>query len=421
MTVHISPGKISGTICVPGSKSIMQRCCALALLRGGETRIHNASGSEDDLAALNVIRALGAEVFEDGESLNIISKGLNLPVGELNCGESGLSGRMFTPIAALIDKSVTLTGSGTLMNRPMRFFEEVLPRLGVTVSTNHGKLPITVRGPLQPQDIEVSGAEGSQYITGLLFAFAASATKPVTIRINNIVSRPYIDLSLAWMKHFGFSANWRGDSEIVIDKRQDVSKGALALTLEGDWSNAAVYMVAAALSGTLQIKGLDLNSVQGDKAILSVLSQAGVEMVVKDKVITVMHTRNILPFHFNAAHAPDLVPPLAVLAMYAAGTSCITGIHRLLHKESNRLQSVQHLLSVCGIRYETAGDALLITGGEVNGGAFDSYHDHRMVMAAAVAALRSEKGISILHAESVRKSNPDFFDHLREIGVQLKY
>ena len=175
MKVTIQPSKLSGTIQANASKSSMQRACAAALLTKGETILHNPGHSNDDKAAIGIIKALGAWVeTEDGE-LKVKSGGVNPISDSINCGESGLSIRMFTPLVALSEKEITINGEGSLVTRPMDFFDEILPQLGVRIKSNDGKLPMVIQGPLQPKNIEVDGSLSSQFLTGLLMAYAASS------------------------------------------------------------------------------------------------------------------------------------------------------------------------------------------------------------------------------------------------------
>ena len=214
MKVTIHPSKLSGIIQAPASKSSMQRACAAALLRKGETIIHNPGHSNDDKAAVGIIKALGAEVEHINEALKVISHGIHHMEKEINCGESGLSIRMFTPLVALSDKEITINGSGSLVMRPMGFFDEILPQLGVKVKSNAGKLPMVVQGPLLPANIEIDGSLSSQFLTGLLMAYGTSQNPSargtldshstvVSIKVRNLKSKPYIDLTLDVMKQFG--------------------------------------------------------------------------------------------------------------------------------------------------------------------------------------------------------------------------
>lgn len=211
MQAIVQPSKISGIITAPASKSAMQRACAAALLKGGKTVLHNPGVSDDDKAAIGIIEALGALV-EDNDSpivevkndeLYIESEGILPITRDVNCHESGLSIRMFTPIIALSDKAITVKGEGSLKKRPLDFFDKVLPPLNVKCSSHNGFLPLTIQGPLQPRNIEVDGSLSSQFLTGLLFAYSAADASDVTIKVNNLSSKPYIDLTLKVMADFG--------------------------------------------------------------------------------------------------------------------------------------------------------------------------------------------------------------------------
>src|SRR5262245_3374645 len=209
MKVTIHPSQLKGIIQAPASKSSMQRACAAALLSKGTSTIYNPGHSNDDKAALDIIQRLGVTIEVNREELIVNSDGFPLTIHDssltINCGESGLSIRMFTPIVALSDKEISITGSGSLVTRPMNFFDEILPKLGVKIKSNDGSLPMTVQGPLIPANIEVDGSLSSQFLTGLLMAYSAGGAKDVSIKVNNLKSKPYIALTLDVMKQFGMN------------------------------------------------------------------------------------------------------------------------------------------------------------------------------------------------------------------------
>jgi len=192
MIAGILPSQVSGNIVAAASKSSMQRACAAALLAKGQTTLINPGNSNDDLAALDVIQKLGATIskLENGDLL-ITSSGIQPVSNEINCGESGLGIRMFTPIAALSSYPLTLNGTGSLLTRPMDFFDSILPKLSVQTKSNNGKLPLNIQGPLQPANIQVDGSLSSQFLTGLLMSFAAAGADQVTISVNNLKSKHY--------------------------------------------------------------------------------------------------------------------------------------------------------------------------------------------------------------------------------------
>ena len=426
MKVIIQPSSITGTIRAAASKSSMQRACALALLHEGETIINNPGKSNDDLAALQIIKDLGAEVYgstlQDGEEEKIIIvTGLKSGViqkKEINCGESGLSIRMFAPIAALSAEEIIISGKGSLLSRPMYFFDEVFPQLGVTVQSDNGKLPLKIKGPLVPNDITIDGSLSSQFLTGLLMAFAKAATKRVTITVTNLKSKPYIDLTLQVMKHFGYEVendNYEYFTMIPINGSTDQP---INYIVEGDWSGAAFLLVAGAIAGEITVKGLDVFSAQADKAILQALMMAKANLSVTEKEIIVSPGR-LEAFHFNATDCPDLFPPLVALAAYCDGTSVIEGVHRLTHKESNRALTLQQEFRKMGVEIRLQDDLMLIAGGIVKGTLVHSNHDHRIAMACAVAALKATGETTIADAEAINKSYPDFYEQLKMLGANV--
>jgi 3-phosphoshikimate 1-carboxyvinyltransferase len=429
MLVTIRPSEIAGNIYAPASKSSMQRACAAALVRKGESIIHNAGISNDDKAAINVIKALGAsaEYLTDG-SLKMISNGVQpkaSPAGGglegavVNCGESGLGIRMFAPIVALSEKEITIQGEGSLLSRPMDFFDEVLPQLGVEITSNNGKLPLKLKGPLQPKNIEIDGSLSSQFLTGLLIAYAASDAKDVTIKVNNLKSKPYVDLTLTVMEEFGLKAPLNKDYEEFTFLSDFVSNepGFVDYTVEGDWSGGAFLLVAGALAGNITVRGLDIASTQADKAVLKALIDCNCKILIEEKQIEV-GPGELKAFHFDATDCPDLFPPLVALASYCTGTTVIDGVHRLTHKESNRALTLQEEFGKMGVKINFEDNRMLIKGGSgVKGAHVHSRHDHRIAMACAVAALRADGETTIDEAEAVRKSYPNFYEHLQNLGA----
>ncbi len=434
MIVQVSPSNIQGEVIAPPSKSVMQRACAAALLINGQTIIRNAGMSNDEQVALSIIQQLGAEVNSMDDAIIINSHGIhfNKPVQDIHidCGESGLSVRMFTPIAALHNNSFHITGSGSLLQRPMDFFETVFPQLSVDVQTNNGKLPFTIKGPMQPKNIEVDGSISSQFLTGLLMAYAACDLDHVTIQVNKLKSKPYIDLTLQLISKFGLNVPVNNDyaSFTFLKQAQTTHavKQPIDFTVEGDWSGAAFLLVAGAIASSngITVKGLHVESVQADKKILEALMACGCTMSVQDYQIEIAAPALGYPalqaFHINATDCPDLFPPLVALAAYCNGTSVIEGVHRLTHKESNRALSLQQEFKKMGIDITFQDDLMLIKGGTaIQQSTVIAHHDHRIAMACAVAALKANGAVTIEHAEAINKSYPKFYEHLLNLGAVL--
>ena len=436
MKVSIQPSILTGNIFAPASKSSMQRACAAALIRNGESIIHNPGVSNDDKAALDIIQKLGAELIINNEELIIKSSGVNPklpPSGDrgINCGESGLSIRMFTPIVALSNEAIPIDGKGSLLTRPMDFFDEILPQLSVEVKSNQGKLPLQIKGPIQPKNITVDGSLSSQFLTGLLMAYAGANASNVSINVINLKSKPYIDLTLEVMKQFGLNVPVNNNYESFTFHNQPINQltnQPINYTVEGDWSGAAFLLVAGAIAAPnrIFIKGLDVFSTQADKAILQALMDCGCSISVQPEIIEVglpaSGIAGLKAFQFNATDCPDLFPPLVALAAYCNGTTVIEGVSRLAHKESNRGLTLQEEFAKMGIEIILQDDLMLVKGGTgVNAAIVHSRHDHRIAMASAVAALQANGNVEIEEAESINKSYPNFYDHLQKLGATVQY
>jgi len=416
--VKIQPGKISGNIDAPTSKSSMQRACAAALLNNGKTIIGNPGRSNDDLAALGVIDNLGAKVLQQSTNeLVIESEGVKPVSREMNCGESGLGIRMFAPIAALSNQEIIINGTGSLLSRPMDFFDEIFPKLGIEIESNHGKLPIKIKGPLKPVDITIDGSLSSQFLTGLLMAYGKAATKPVIITVNNLKSKPYIDLTLQVMQEFGYSVINHQYESFEIHPVNVPSHQPKNYLVEGDWSGAAFLLVAGAIAGQIAIKGLNVFSSQADKAILRALTMSeAVVSIAEDQIV--IGPGKLKAFHFDATDCPDLFPPLVALASFCEGTTVIEGVSRLAHKESNRGLTLQEEFGKMGIEITLQDDLMLVKGGTgLKAATVHSHHDHRIAMACAVAALRAEGETTIEEAEAINKSYPTFYSDLKKLGA----
>ena len=422
MIVTIHPSSVQGSIRSPRSKSDMQRACAAALLHKGTTTIQDPGRSNDDLAALDVIVKLGASLKDEGDFITITSNGVNPKQNQIDCGESGLGIRMFTPIAALSDLQLTIQGTGSLVSRPMDFFDQIFPQLDIAITTREGKLPLQVKVPLVPKDIQVDGSLSSQFLTGLLMAYSASNASGVTITVQDLKSKPYIDLTLRVLKDFGMKlplVNNHEQFEFSAEHHQQ-PVGNMSYKIEGDWSGAAFLFVAGAISSTITIEGMRSDSVQADIKIVKAIRDAGANLTYDDGKYTV-GPAHLKAFEFDATECPDLFPPLVALAAYCDGITRIKGVNRLAHKESNRGLTLQDVFGKMGVLVELDGDLMLVHGGkQVLSAQVHSHHDHRIAMAASIAALGASGPIIIEAAEAINKSYPEFYNHLKSLGVQLE-
>jgi 3-phosphoshikimate 1-carboxyvinyltransferase len=413
MTIEITPSAVHGQVQAPASKSVAQRAIAIASLASGTSEIFHVGKSDDVKSAIRVCQALGAEIEEKGEKV-IVKGGIQTPFVPLNCGESGLGIRMFSALAAILNEPVTLTGEGSLTERPLQMIEDSLQAAGLQCETQNGLLPVVVKGPLKGGIVNIDGSASSQVLTGLLIA-APYALSPVTFRVSDLKSRPYVDITTDMMRDFGVVVENNDYEEFVVPAPQKyISK---SYTVEGDWSGAAFLLVAGAIAGEVTVTNLDFQSSQADKEILTALKNSGAELSVdKDRVF--VKKAPLKAFRFDATHCPDLFPPLVVLAAACEGISQIRGVSRLRSKESDRATALQQEFGKLGLYISLEGDNMLIKGNSLNGGRVFSHNDHRIVMACAVAGLTASEPVIIDKADAVNKSYPEFFEDLRRITVR---
>ena len=407
----IRPARLDGSISAPASKSDMQRAVAAAYLTGQEVEIRHPSFCDDGNAALGVVKALGAQLDISPERVRVTSgEPVCNPI--LDCGESGLSLRMFSAIASLRNDAVTLIGRGGLPLRPISMIEEPLTELGVSCHTKDGYLPVTLSGPLQAGHIEIDGSVTSQFLTGLLMALPLCEGDSEVI-VTNLKSRPYVEMTLNLLGKFGITVENENFERFFIKGSQQYR--SQRYDVEGDWSGASFPLVAGAVAGHVRVENLDPQSLQADKAMLAVLDLCGAEYQVGDNFVDV-RGRKLSGFEFDATDCPDLFPPLVALAAYCQGKSVIYGAQRLKVKESDRGKVLLTEFRKIGASIELYSDRIEVTGGTfLDGGTVDSYNDHRIAMACAVAALGSRKGVTIEGAECVAKSYPEFFDDLERL------
>jgi 3-phosphoshikimate 1-carboxyvinyltransferase len=408
----IRPSDIKGKIRASPSKSLMIRATASALLSEGASRIMNPSSCADAMAGLRVAEALGARVKQGVDEL-LISPGGEPGQGVLNCGESGLCMRMFTPIAALCGREITITGEGSLLSRPMRLMEGPLRDLGIIFRTSSGYAPLTVRGPVRGGRVLIDGSLSSQFLTGLLTALPL-CPQDSEVHVENLKSKPYAAMTVSLLSLFGVSVVADKDFAVFMIRGGQRYRGTV-YSVDGDWSGAAFLLAAAAIRGEVTIDGLDAGSVQADRQVLEALMAAGAGIEVSGHSVTV-RPASLRGFNFDAAECPDLFPPLVALACSCAGRSRIHGVGRLKHKESDRAAVLLKEFSGLGARISIVGEALEIEGGSLKGGSLDSHNDHRIAMAGAVAGLSSETGVSVHGWKCVSKSYPRFFEDLKSLG-----
>lgn len=413
MEQRIQPGLLSGTVRIPASKSDSQRAILCAALAGGKSRLSGIGNSEDEKAMLHSIGVLGAKVnfslssFAEITGITGITEPLNL-----SAGESGLGLRLLTCVSAGFDQKVTLNGSGSLLKRPMNFFDEVLPEFGCEVTTTSGYLPIEVLGPLKGNDVTVDGSMSSQFISGLLMALPRSERESL-LTVSDMKSGAYIQMTLKTLHKFGIDIENRGN---VFRIPGNQSYRATDYAIEGDWSSASYWLAASAVGHRISVSGLNMGSLQADKALLNALMNAGCKIQIENQSVSV-DGENIRPFEFDAENCPDLFPALVVLAAKCEGISSIKGVRRLEHKESNRGITLQSEFGKMGLKIDLNDDEMLIHGtGKLQGAVVSSHHDHRIAMSLAIAGSFATGETMIRNSEAVAKSYPDFWEHFKALN-----
>lgn len=411
--VKFSPFVPNGTVNVPPSKSDVHRAIICAAMANGVSRISPVALSNDIKATIGCIKALGADAVLENNVLTV--DGTNMYKNKtalLDCGESGSTLRFFIPIAAVGNINATFVGKGKLPQRPIGIFTEALPKAG-TVCKTEGGLPLEIKGQLKSGIFEIPGNVSSQFITGLLLALPILEGDSEIVLTSPLESVGYTAMTIRTMKQFGVNIQ-------ATEKGWHIKGGqsykTCDYTTDGDWSQAAFFMVLGAVSGKVTVKGVAKDSTQGDKKCAEILARFGAKVTQLDNEVTV-EKGELKAITVDASQIPDLVPVLSVCAAFADGTTKIINAERLRIKECDRLKATAELLNNLGGKVKELSDGLEITGGSsLKGGNVNGYNDHRIVMSAAVCAARSDEDITATFAMSINKSYPDFYIDYNSIG-----
>jgi len=439
-------GLDSEPVRIPASKSFAQRAIMAAALADGVSNLSGYAPCGDNESALAAAKALGAEVSVEGDTVSI--KGIAAKEGQLNLdslhvGESGLLTRLMIPVTSMINsKPLVITGEKTLVTRPLKGAADIMASFGVVLTNAEKKdkdvkdiyVPVNVHGPAIPGKAEISGKSGSQLISGLLMALPL-AGKLSTVYVQDPKSIPYMFITMDVLKKFGITIGneMEGDAEFVETRDWSLCTGmtfkvkgnqsykAADFAIEGDWSSAANFLVAGAISGKALLSGLDASSLQADLTIVDVLVSAGASISqIDDSSDISVQRAPLTAFEIDANNCPDLFPILAILAAFCQGTSHIKGTGRLANKESDRAKAIVEMLSQMGVPARVDSDVMIIEGRSLSqrlltntllkGGKYTSTHDHRMVMALKVAELGADSPIEIDDTACVAKSCPTFLE-----------
>lgn len=401
MNIRLSPTKLKGSITIPPSKSMSHRALICAALSEGESTIENIIFSEDIKATIAAMSALGASFKVIKNKVRV--SGITIPpsVASIDCNESGSTLRFIIPIAAALGVATTFFGKGKLPERPITPFLRELPKKNIAIAYN-GTMPFTINGMLKAGTYEMEGDISSQFISGLLFSLPLLDGDSQIKLTSPLQSRPYVDMTVDCMRRYGVEVA-EFDEGFSIKGNQIYSLDRFKV--EGDYSQAAFFLVANALGNDIQCDGLNKDSLQGDKQIIKIIDS------IKRS------DGSLSPFNVDVGEIPDLVPILSVLASFCDGKSTITNAARLRIKECDRLEAMQVCINAIGGKITSTADSLIIEGVKsFKGGIVDSYNDHRIAMAMTIASTMCENELTITGAECVEKSYPHFFEHIKALS-----
>ncbi|MCY6369992.1 3-phosphoshikimate 1-carboxyvinyltransferase [Clostridium ganghwense] len=441
-SVIIYPGVLKGNVKVPPSKSLAHRAVICAGFAEGESNIDNIIFSDDITATSKAMEGLGVEIKVKEENikeenikeenikeekntqaekrvrLNIKgNEQLSLLNNTVDCIESGSTLRFLIPIALLAEGEVTFKGRGKLVSRPLDVYYEIFEKQNIYYETNNGELPLKIKGGLKPGEFRVKGDISSQFITGLMFALPLLDGDSKIIITTELESKGYVDLTIDTLNKFGVKIENKDYKEFYIKGNQKYSNRDYRV--EGDFSQVAFWLVAGALGDSLKCEDLNINSLQGDKVIVDILKKMGADISINKNYIEAKSssTKGIV---IDASECPDLVPVLTVMAALSEGTTKIVNAKRLRIKECDRLNAIASELNKIGGDVEELEDGLIIRGKKsLKGGKVDSWNDHRIAMAMAVASIKCEEPLIITNSDAVKKSYPDFWTDFKNLGGKI--
>lgn len=418
--VTLSPSKLKGEVVIPTSKSVCHRAVICAGLSEGITNIDNVVFSQDVEATCGAMTNLGVDIELDKEASKIKVKGaakLEPRNVSIDCFESGSTLRFLIPVAATTGKKVTFDGRGKLVERPLEDYYKIFDEQQIHYENVDGKLPLTIDGKLKAGEYRIKGDVSSQFITGLLFALPLLEGDSKIIVTTELESKPYVDLTIDALKTFFVEVENVNYKEFIIKGNQKYR--ASDYRVEGDFSQVAFWLVAGSIGADVVCDGMNINSLQGDKAVLEIIKSMGGEISVEGNKIKALPSKTKGTV-IDAAECPDLVPVLTVLAALSEGTTEIINAARLRFKESDRLTAITTELNKIGADIEEKEDGLIIRGKEfLKGGNVDSWNDHRIAMALAVASIRCKEPVIIKDSSCIKKSYPNFWEHFRQLGGNL--
>lgn len=411
----ITPGALSGTFRAPASKSHAHRLLICAALGKSPVTVFCDTLSDDILATIDCLRAMGAEIAPEGGAIHVtpvFARSMPSELCKLSCRESGSTLRFLLPIMGALGLRGVFQMEGRLPDRPLHPFDEVLTAHGMQLERRGTELHVC--GQLHPGHFSLPGNVSSQYLSGLLFALPLlheSSTLEIT---GSLQSANYLTMTEQAIQASGIRFSKEGSVYLIPGKQPyDLPSG---LRAEGDWSGAAFFLCAGALSERgILAEGLDCESAQADRAVLALLRRFGASVQARPDGIFVRKAP-LRGVRIDAGAIPDLIPAIAAVAAYAEGTTEIFNAARLRLKESDRLHTVAQTIRSLGGTVQELEDSLIITGiPQISGGNADSFGDHRIAMLAAILAAGCQTSVTVCGAECTSKSYPNFWQTLESL------
>lgn len=420
-TLRIEPGSLTGTLRVPSSKSMGHRALICAALAQGKSQVEEVSLSKDILATCDCLRQLGAGITSqketDGRTGFTVEGCRPRQAGKtLDCGESGSTLRFLIPLAAVCGETFTFIGAGKLGSRPLDPYEAIFREQGLLFQkgSEMENFPLKIQGPLRPGHFTLPGDVSSQFISGLLFALPLLDGESTLEITGKLESQSYIALTLSALQKYGIRIEHDNYRRYRIPGNQQYQPRQGAV--EGDYSQAAFWLTAGMLGRTIDLLGMDPDSLQGDKAIIPILQKMGGQVVFEGEKL-VSRPATPLGTTIDGGDCPDIIPVLTVAAALSQGHTEIIHAERLRLKECDRLKAMTTELNKLGAKITERPDGLSIDGvEELNGGTVDCWNDHRIAMSLAVASIFCREPLTLVGAECVAKSYPEFWQDFAALG-----
>lgn len=420
----INPTKLSGEVKIPPSKSMAHRAVICAALGNGMSKVTNIDYSDDIIATIEAMSALGAKITKKEDYLEVygIKSPENIEANKvktertIDCNESGSTLRFLVPIAALFDGVNRFVGRGNLGKRPLDTYYNIFDEQNIKYSYKEGILDLKTEGRLQSGEFKVKGNISSQFITGLLFTLPLLDGDSKIIITTEMESKGYIDLTLSAMKDFGIEIINNNYQEFIIRGNQTYK--SRDYRVEGDYSQAAFFFCADALSNNVILNDLKLDSLQGDKEVIDILTRMGVKIGDKSSGLIGTVSNGLKSTVIDGSQCPDIIPVVSLVAALSEGTTEIINAGRLRIKECDRLAAVTSELNKLGAKITEKEDGLIIQGvKELKGGVeVWSHKDHRIAMTIAIASTVCTEPIILKDYECVSKSYPQFWEDFKNVG-----